>query len=487
MIEEDLIEVSSSSLCARGGRRPCPWHRTRVPGAAFGSGGDEDARLVSRASKVNASRPEPVRRVTCWFVKSAVSSRVVGGTSPSSSPARRARFVAGHEVARPLQPEPHAPFRVAFHARASDSTTTTIAIRGRRRRSLAAIVVTRSLDRSSRSRTFSSRFSRARELRADDTASDSTTPRAIRRRRRAIRRRRRRSLAAIVVVVVFGVVRRFPRVCAASFSGRSPHAPRCARHARLSANPADTSDASFGHPCGFVCDSTGDSTRRARVGVRASNGSRGVAVVETDASAVSTFASAAFVRRARWRRAVSMDDVSSSFGLSVFRWRCRRRWMTFRRRDADAAARAARRRRRRPPPGGVRDDASAASAYYGDAGKRAPARRRSRTSRMAPYDAGADTSLPDGFTRPRLPDRRSMTVNVERGGRQAGSAFRRSLSLCIYRVRRPRVRFFVRRFRRRFSFTASRDAHRALLGHHRHRTILGPSRSSGVVGGGVGD
>jgi hypothetical protein len=30
-----------------------------------------------------------------------------GGTSPSSSPARRARFVAGDEVARPLQPEPH--------------------------------------------------------------------------------------------------------------------------------------------------------------------------------------------------------------------------------------------------------------------------------------------------------------------------------------------------------------------------------------------
>jgi hypothetical protein len=60
---------------------------------------------------------------------------------------------------------------------------------------------------------------------------------------------------------------------------------------------------------------------------------------------------------------------------------------------------------------------------------------------MAPYDAGADTSLPDGFTGPRLPDRRSMTVNVAhvaRGGRQAGSAFRRSLSLCIYRVRRPR-------------------------------------------------
>ena len=200
---------------------------------------------------------------------------------------------------------------------------------------------------------------------------------------------------------------------------------------------------------------------------------------------MSTFASAsaAFVRRARWRRAVSMDDVSSSFGLSVV--------VPSSMDDVSAARgtspRAARRRRRRPPPGGVRDDASAASAYYGDAGKRAPARRRSRTSRMAAYDAGADTSLPDGFTRPRLPDRRSMTVNVERGGRQAGSAFRRSLSLCIYRVRRPRVRFFVRRFRRRFSFTASRDAHRALLGHHRHRTILGPSRSSGVVGGGVGD
>ena len=144
MIEEDLIEVSPLLHSARAGDGDhAPGIGRARPRAAFGSGGDEDARLVSRASKVNASRPEPVRRVTCWFVKSTVSSRVVGGTSPSSSPARRARFVAGHEVARPLQPEPHTPFRVAFHARASDSTTTTIAIRRRRRRSLAAIVVTR--------------------------------------------------------------------------------------------------------------------------------------------------------------------------------------------------------------------------------------------------------------------------------------------------------------------------------------------------------
>ena len=52
-----LTDGPPSSLRARGGRRPCPWHRTRVPGAAFGSGGDEDARLVSRAPKVNAMCP----------------------------------------------------------------------------------------------------------------------------------------------------------------------------------------------------------------------------------------------------------------------------------------------------------------------------------------------------------------------------------------------------------------------------------------------
>ena len=201
MIEEDLIEVSSSSLCARGGRRPCPWHRTRVPGAAFGSGGDEDARLVSRASKVNASRPEPVRRVTCWFVKSAVSSRVVRwnvafvvsgapralrrrGRGRSAAPAGAAHTFSSrfsrarerfdddddcdsrttttisrrdrrHEVARPLQPEPHlfeslftraraqsGRHRERFDDTASDSTTTTsdstttttISRRDRRRR-----------------------------------------------------------------------------------------------------------------------------------------------------------------------------------------------------------------------------------------------------------------------------------------------------------------------------------------------------------------